>query len=1309
MGKKAKSQEKVTAPGAANPHDEWQKAIQASAVSEQTEFCDYKPAVYMLKTKESTKELYQQISVNCTRANTFTVISYDTLIDKAIQLGDPKKRPKEVSATTSLGLDACEMLLKLKTERDQIIESNEGKDHDEKSLVPEIPSQLIALMLKFTILCAKEERIEKCRPRLDSSQTEKAGKGKDKPKSPKKGGKGKDDSATGEAINKDWSNLKKRGQEDDANNYLNDEPKSGPTQYIIVIDLPSSSFQDVVYHSAVHLQIPVYGILLHKNQQYNSSHHGQWPTKFTKIPCEENVKNIDFDSIAKACYDVVLSETVKFEIFKTYLKIVEVPTLEKLPECQNETVKNCLETIVGKLCSPFSLKNANINENAVNTSNSPDSVPNNSSLDALLQFGSDSSSAPTPTPGNNTQGGVIPEILGAETSIFDSTTNSAQNCAQKALYHELLENYRESTGDRNVSMPVIDLALKSLAAQSDIDQVFEKGSSCTQNLNDLVNFDCVEHLSKDALRSRLVQLDRQFSSITVRKFNGDASRLIIASNKDKNWEALLLGALTHQQFFKFVSPGLGKWFKLHEELFKSNSEMKIRQEALSRKVSAQSVASHQELGLNQEFVQKDSLKGEELQINSDTKPKTPDSKPGSAKGKKPGSRASSKMKLQEKSAKNSRPVSAAVAQEEPPKFEYSDPPIRMPEFLGTGLEFEKRAGITNISSGESGFNYSQSLVGVNEHQGEFSTQIVSNGKMTISTHGFNRDSQEINSFVAKLAHGTCVAYKRGTVKEYLEMTKGVPKTEDFSKIPVETVEIAETPKTPKTPGKTVEITENTEENENEVEEPTPTLDEISFGLPNGMVGEFLTTHSGLSVRFSWTNSEKVSDKVCDSVHPSNEIKSRLVTSDGVIVDTLWNGEENIIQNGKGERWHANKIEGDDSSELTSLVEPEFLSYEANDPSTDEKYVQRDDGVKLVSRPDGSVICHHKDGTRITKFDTLTRVEHPAYGSILFANGGIAITLVTGARIMSNEKGDAYQINDPVTTDFIRLENGQWTLNDSEPMFKESTENDVYICVKDDGSALEFTDGRSVYEYAMKKKCGIKEQNFGGIEGCGDLRAITLLDKVEEVDVNQGVWKSGYNYQEDTIIPAGLRISQIGGGSHALVQDDPVLQLQNRFKIPKKFIARRFTNYKKVDLENFKDSIKKLEESNLPKQIIYTDRTATIEQTELINTVLGGEGERGLNSPDVIPQQISITPNEAENLYQEAQRPISSKSSASSLKPTESVQKRLLDYQEEIQKFRCDIVALQNKNVPKYFDSELGKSWLETKDVLEELAKEVPSN
>ena len=95
------------------------------------------------------------------------------------------------------------MLLKFKTERDQIIESNESKDHDGKLPVPEIPSQLIALMLKFTILCAKEERIEKCRPRLDSGATEKAGKGKDKPKSPKKGGKGKDDSATGEAINKD--------------------------------------------------------------------------------------------------------------------------------------------------------------------------------------------------------------------------------------------------------------------------------------------------------------------------------------------------------------------------------------------------------------------------------------------------------------------------------------------------------------------------------------------------------------------------------------------------------------------------------------------------------------------------------------------------------------------------------------------------------------------------------------------------------------------------------------------------------------------------------------------------------------------------------------------------------------------------------------------------------------------------------------------------------------------------------------------------------------------------------------------------
>ena len=118
-GKKAKSKENVA--GGGSPNDEWQKAIQAASVSEQTEFCDYKPAVFMLKTNDPTNELYQQIAVNCTRANTFTVISYDTLMDKAIQLGDPKKRPKEVSATTALGLDACEMLLKLKTERETTV------------------------------------------------------------------------------------------------------------------------------------------------------------------------------------------------------------------------------------------------------------------------------------------------------------------------------------------------------------------------------------------------------------------------------------------------------------------------------------------------------------------------------------------------------------------------------------------------------------------------------------------------------------------------------------------------------------------------------------------------------------------------------------------------------------------------------------------------------------------------------------------------------------------------------------------------------------------------------------------------------------------------------------------------------------------------------------------------------------------------------------------------------------------------------------------------------------------------------------
>ncbi|XP_039272076.2 sperm-associated antigen 17-like [Styela clava] len=102
----------------------------------------------------------------------------------------------------------------------------------------EIPIHLWAKLIKFSLLNVKSADLKR---RDAESKTkdekEKGGKGSGKKrprsKSPGKGGKGKK-TPEPQMPKKDWSTLKKRGEEDTDNKYIDDEPDDGPHHYVFV-------------------------------------------------------------------------------------------------------------------------------------------------------------------------------------------------------------------------------------------------------------------------------------------------------------------------------------------------------------------------------------------------------------------------------------------------------------------------------------------------------------------------------------------------------------------------------------------------------------------------------------------------------------------------------------------------------------------------------------------------------------------------------------------------------------------------------------------------------------------------------------------------------------------------------------------------------------------------------------------------------------------------------------------------------------------------------------------------------------------
>lgn len=100
----------------------------------------------------------------------------------------------------------------------------------------EIPIHLWAKLIKFGLLNAKDADMKKRETEAKAKEEKGKGSGKGKRPRSKSGGKGGKGKKTPEPQlpKKDWSTMKKRGEEDTENKYIDDEPDDGPNHYIFV-------------------------------------------------------------------------------------------------------------------------------------------------------------------------------------------------------------------------------------------------------------------------------------------------------------------------------------------------------------------------------------------------------------------------------------------------------------------------------------------------------------------------------------------------------------------------------------------------------------------------------------------------------------------------------------------------------------------------------------------------------------------------------------------------------------------------------------------------------------------------------------------------------------------------------------------------------------------------------------------------------------------------------------------------------------------------------------------------------------------